>query len=128
METKNLLQNLLKLQALEFGEAEEREMEKQIAELRVGIPLPILGHYDRLRERGKKGVAAVRNQVCTGCHMRVPRASVIYLMQGTDIQVCESCGAYLYLPDSEKAGSAEVHPVGKPVAKLTARKEMAHAV
>jgi len=26
----------------------------------------------RLMARGKKGLAAVRNQVCTGCHMRVP--------------------------------------------------------
>ena len=68
----NVLQDLLKLQALEFGETADKKTEAQAAELRGKIPQPIIGHYDRLRVRGKKGVAVVRNQVCTGCHMHVP--------------------------------------------------------
>ena len=55
------IQNLLKLQSIEFGD--EKGTAKQIAELRSGIPEPILGHYDRLRARDKRGVAFVRNQV-----------------------------------------------------------------
>src|ERR1035438_4977367 len=95
-----LLQNLIKLQSLEFGEIREKNAEATIAELRGKIPPQIIAHYDRLLARGKKGVAAVRNQVCTGCHMRVPIGVVATLMHETDIQICESCGRYLYLSDS----------------------------
>jgi len=94
-----VLQNLLKLQALEFGETAEKSVEAHAAELRGLIPQPVIGHYDRLRVRGKKGVALVRNQVCTGCHMHVPIGQITVLMRGEDIQLCESCGRYLYLPD-----------------------------
>ena len=95
----NILHNLLKLQALEFGEAATKSVEAQAAELRGNIPQPILGHYDRLRVRGKKGLAVVRNQVCTGCHMRVPIGQITMLMRGEDVQLCESCGRYICLPD-----------------------------
>ena len=107
MNTKLLLDSLLKLQSLEFDEtgfdgAPEKEIDKRIATLRLQIPLPILNHYDRLGARGKKGVAAVRHQTCTGCHVQVTKAVVINLMHGEDIQVCENCGRYLYLPESDE--------------------------
>ena len=95
---KELLQNLLKLQDLEFAEVSDSGTETAIAKLRKKIPRPILEHYDRLTDRGKKGVAAVRHQVCMGCHMRIPMGAVITLMHATDIQTCENCGRYLYLP------------------------------
>jgi predicted nucleic acid-binding Zn-ribbon protein len=118
MNIKQLLQNLLKLQALEFDEVEEPEKEKRIAELRVRIPPPILGHYDRMRVRGKKGVRAVRNQNCMGCHLQVPRATVVNLMHAEDIQVCENCGTYLYLPSPE---GVEAAPEVKPAKKAPGR-------
>jgi hypothetical protein len=97
-----LIKNLLKLQSLEFDGPVGPDMEKQMAELRAEIPPPILGHYDRLLARGKKGTAAIRNEVCTGCHMHVPRNVVLTLMHGEDIQLCENCGRYLYLPEQSE--------------------------
>jgi predicted nucleic acid-binding Zn-ribbon protein len=96
---KELIDNLLKLQQLDFNESAEARSEDRTAKLRAKIPAPILAHYDRLVARGKKGVAAVRNQVCTGCHMQVPLAVTMTLMHGDDIQICESCGRYLYLAE-----------------------------
>ncbi len=93
-----VLQNLLKLQAIEFDEPPVDDYDAKVAELRREIPQPVLGHYDRLRARGKKGVAVVRNQVCTGCHMQQPLAKVMIVMRDEDIQLCDSCGRYLYLP------------------------------
>lgn len=107
------IQNLLKLQSIEFGE--EKGTEKQITELRTIIPEPILGHYDRLRVRDKKGVALVRNQVCTGCHMRLPIGVIATLMQDRDIQLCDSCGRYLYL-EIQATVSEPAVPV-KPIRK-----------
>lgn len=107
--SKRLLESLLKLQSLEFDEAQRDEatkkIDQQIAELRLIIPLPILNHYDRMTVRGKRGVAAVRRQTCTGCHVQVTRATVMNLMHGRDIQVCENCGRYLYLDKSESTVS-----------------------
>jgi len=118
----SILQNLLKLQALEFGETADKSVEAHTAELRGNIPQPIVSHYDRLRIRGKKGVALVRNQVCTGCHMHVPIGQITVLMRGEDVQLCESCGRYLYLPDAAEteamaraeAAKTTVKPAAKP--------------
>ena len=108
---KELLQNLIQLQSLEFGGDEKEKAAAALAELRAKIPSQILGHYDRLVARGKKGLAAVRGQVCTGCHMSLPVGVITTLMRGDDIQLCDSCGRYLYLAEATKAD------VPKPAAK-----------
>jgi predicted nucleic acid-binding Zn-ribbon protein len=112
-----LLQNLIKLQSLEFDEIADPNAEAVIAELRAKIPFQILGHYDRLAAKGKKGITLVRDQVCTGCHMRVPIGGVMALKHGEDIQLCENCGRYLYLAPAapaEPAKSAEATTESKP--------------
>ena len=116
-----VIHNLLKLQALEFGETANKSVEAQTAELRGNIPQPIVSHYDRLRVRGKKGVAVVRNQVCTGCHMHVPIGQITMLMRGEDVQLCESCGRYLYLPDQAETEAMARLEAAKPVAKVAAK-------
>ncbi len=71
--------------------------EKRITELRAQIPAPILKHYDRLADRGKKGVALLQHQTCSACHISVPLATVLELSHGNDVRICDSCGRYLYL-------------------------------
>jgi hypothetical protein len=119
---KELFRNLLKLQELQFDSPGGSTAEAAISQLRKKIPLPILEHYDRLAVRGKKGVAIVRNQVCTGCHMRIPIGAINTLLHGEDIQMCETCGRYLYLPPETppqpvEAAPAPAKPAAKPAAK-----------
>ena len=123
-----LLQNLVKLQSLEFGEIKEKKADATIAELRGKIPPQIIAHYDRLMAKGKKGVTAVRNQVCTGCHMRVPIGVVTTLMHDTDIQICESCGRYLYLSDTPQATAPAEPAKPKPARKARSSKRSVHMV
>ena len=101
---------LLDLQKLEFGADADSAATKAAAEkLRAAVPPQILGHYDRLRARGKKGLALVReNKVCVECHMQVPIGTVITIMKGEDIQLCGNCGRYLYV--AEKAPEAAPEP------------------
>jgi predicted nucleic acid-binding Zn-ribbon protein len=106
-----LLQNLIKLQAIEFEETTEKSAGATIAELRGRIPPQIIGHYDRLVAQGKKGVTAVRGEVCASCHIRVPIGAITTLKRGEDIQLCENCGRYLYLPDTTEA---EIPPPAAP--------------
>ena len=126
-----VLQNLLKLQGLEFGGALDTAAEAQAAELRGLIPQPFLGHYDRLRARDKKGVALVRNQVCTGCHMRQPLGKITIVMRGEDIQLCDSCGRYLYVeeaaPAAVPAAAPEHAEAPKKTRKARKAKELAAA-
>src|SRR5882724_2445813 len=92
---KNILQNLYTLQTLE---SEKKPAASEIATLRAGIPQAMLRNYDRMRVKGRKGIALVRNHVCTNCRIQVPVAVTASLMNGTLIQVCGNCNHYLYLP------------------------------
>jgi len=105
---KNIIENLLELQTIEFGGAAGAKTTQRRAELRAQIPAQILAHYDRLQARGKKGVSVINHQVCTACHVQVPQNTVLTLMHGTDIQICENCGRYLCLPE-------QVAPAKPPV-------------
>jgi predicted nucleic acid-binding Zn-ribbon protein len=120
-----LMRVLIELQSLEFEETIQPNIEERIAKLRAKIPKPILSHYDRLGDQGKKGVAPLRNQTCTGCHMRVPLAVVFTLKHGEDICLCDNCGRYIYLPEI----AAEDGAVASPKAAVkNSRKQLAHAL
>ena len=114
-----VIQTLLKIQALEFSEVPDPTSPAQIQELRTQVPTQILAHYDRLRIRGKKGVAIVRNKSCTGCHMQQPIGIITVLMRNEDIQLCDSCGRYLFLPPESEAPVAEPVIAVKSAAKTT---------
>jgi len=121
-----LLQNLIKLQSLEFGGIDDKKTEAAKTELRTKIPSQILAHYDRIVVKGKKGITLVRDQVCTGCHMRVPIGAVLSLKHGEDIQLCESCGRYLYLaPETEAVPAA---PTASPKQVKKTRKSRKSAL
>jgi predicted nucleic acid-binding Zn-ribbon protein len=125
-----LMQILLKLQAAKFDESTEELSETAQAEMRAKVPPQILGHYDRLLARGKKGVAVVRNQVCTGCHMRIPIGVINTLMQGQDIQLCDNCGRYLHLaPEQTQAPAvaAEGPATPKKATRTRKKKVVEHA-
>lgn len=130
-----VMSTLLELQTLEFNETTGDDKASQIAALRTRIPPPILGHYDRLVARGKKGVAAVRGQVCAGCHMRLPIGTVNTLMKCEDIQLCDSCGRYLYMAEVAEVAEVAAAPVTaapevpvKPARKPRKRKVLENAV
>jgi len=120
-----LMQNLLNLQTLEFSETKDKNSAGMIAALRAKIPPQIVVHYDRFQVRGKKGIAAVINQVCAGCHMRLPLGVIITLKRGLDIQLCDSCGRYLYLPE-EAEGPLPTKPIGAKPDYIATRKPKNH--
>lgn len=103
-----IIDNLLELQTLDFT---ERKDAAAAAAVRAKVPAQILAHYDRLVARGKKGVAVVNHQVCTACHVTVPRAVELVLMRGEDIRLCGNCGRYLSLPRNTAPAPAVLPPV-----------------
>jgi predicted nucleic acid-binding Zn-ribbon protein len=119
------IKSMIELQTLECNEVASPDAEKRIASLRATIPQPFLAHYDRLMSKGKKGVAALHNQVCTGCHMRVPLATYVDLVADTDVRLCDNCGRYLYLQEVPAATPAPA-PAPKKAAKAS-RRQLVHA-
>jgi predicted nucleic acid-binding Zn-ribbon protein len=115
-----VMQALVELQTIEFGPDSESSAVKDAAEkLRAKVPPQILGHYDRLRARGKKGLALVRdNRVCAECHMQVPVGVVGTVMKGEDIQLCGNCGRYLFVLEKP----VEPTPAAAPAPPKPARK------
>jgi hypothetical protein len=99
---KSTMENLFALQALQLqsGPA-QRNREGAIEALRKSIPSQVLTHYDRLVAQGKKGVAVVRNGVCTQCHISVAIGALAGLAQEGDVRTCGNCGRYLFLPPNE---------------------------
>ena len=81
----------------------------------------ILGHYDRLKSRGKKSVALVRHGVCTGCQMRLASGVYAALLRDEDIAMCDTCARYLLLV-RELPPVAEPPAVARPAAKRGRRK------
>ena len=93
-----IIEQLLLLQNLELGESNETP-ESQA--LRKQIPAKELLTYDKLRRRGKKGVALARNGVCSACHIRMPIGKIASLMMGTTVMTCDHCGSFLYLSQEQ---------------------------
>ena len=100
---KRILQDLFRLQALDIRGLSREKSEAK--DLRAGIPVEVLNTYDRARARGRKGVAILRERVCTNCRMQSPIAVTLALMAGA-VQVCGNCGLYLCL-DPEASASPQ---------------------
>lgn len=120
-----VLEILLQLQDLELGPRADSPATRREAEaLRRQVPVPILGHYDRLVTRGKKAVALVRHGVCTGCQMKLPSGLYAKLLRQDDVCVCDNCARYL-VPAPETPPSAEAPAA--PAAQRAARRRRTSA-
>jgi hypothetical protein len=125
---KQMLDNLLRLQNLELG-IERSPDGVGSEELRQKIPAQVLQHYDRLRLRGKKGIAYARHGVCGQCHMQVAVGLQAMLRRMDNLYRCENCGCYLYVQDEpEPMTVLEMPPRSvKPARRGRPRKIHAHA-
>lgn len=121
--TMKQIELLKELQDIEFLARKTAEEKARAAELRQTIPAPLLGHYDRLAARGKKGVAVVLRTptggVCGGCRMRLPTGVYAKLLRDDDIAMCDNCARYLLLAPEEAAPA--------PAPETTRRKNAARA-
>ena len=65
-------------------------------ELRAHVPTAILGHFDRMLAQKKTGIAPLRNGVCGGCHIRIPRAHIAGIRGSHELDVCDQCSTFIY--------------------------------
>jgi hypothetical protein len=117
---KQIMESLIELQKIQLADGYSGETPK-VKKLRALVPEPILGHFDRLIARGKKGVAYVRAGVCSECHLRLSSGSMGSLLHPEEIHICDNCGRYL-LPAAAPEPPVEAAPTRKPRAKALAHR------
>lgn len=82
-------------------------LDAEIENVRQLLPTAITHHYDQCRSRKKPAIAPVRRGICGGCHLSMTRSSYANLHRSSGaLHVCENCGVFIYLDESEAAGSA----------------------
>ena len=128
---RQIMEKLLALQKLALDTKPLTPDHKaEVLKLREQVPAPILGHFDRLIARGKKGVAIARNGACGECHLRLPSGPLSALAYTNEVHLCDNCGRYLYLPENEPLGLTDSPPLanapGRTVAGRTRKKALAH--
>lgn len=112
---KNVMLKLLEAQTTLLRDRENATEHPEVVEqLRATVPAPVLAHYLRLVAQGRKGVAVVRNGVCTQCHIRLPSSLAAVLVKEDDLHMCEQCGAFLILDPNAAPVAA---PIEKPAPK-----------
>lgn len=123
--TMKEIELLQELQDIELLSRKSAELKARAAELRCLVPAPLLGHYDRLMVRGKKGVAYVRHGVCGGCRMRLASGANAQLLRDEDIVMCDNCARYLL---AAKDPEPEVLPARKKTATKRRKPKAASTV
>jgi hypothetical protein len=112
-----IMESLITLQAIQLTPGRQTSaVKEEIAKLRSDVPEGILGHFDRLLARRKKGVAIARNNVCSECHLKISSGTWANLSHRRDIHLCESCGRYLHLPPQNPT---DLPQVSSPSPKVT---------
>jgi len=81
-----------------------------IESLRAEISPSVLAHHDRLRARGRKSVAEVRNGVCSGCHVGLSIGTVAAVKHQSSLLKCENCGRFIFLAGDGLAAAPAPEP------------------
>lgn len=136
-QSQNVLQWLKELTQLEAeksritkAKAALGDLPQKIEAVRNLLPTSILSYHDALKARGRRSVAPVRNGVCCGCHLAVPRGTALDLRRSNgELTVCNNCGVFIYLAEEEQqpAAVATAAKVSKP-RKKAVKKVAAAAV
>lgn len=102
-------EQLIKSQEDELNNSKE-SLNKQLAEyqskldnlkieenkITPNLDQEILFKFERIIQRNSEGIVAVRNGVCTGCHMILPAQFANIVHVGDDIMFCPYCSRILY--------------------------------
>ncbi len=76
------------------------ELQSQEDALTPGMDTEILFKFQRIIKRNSEGIVAVRNGVCTGCHMILPGQFANEVHQGENIMFCPYCSRILFYEES----------------------------
>lgn len=82
--------------------AELESLEARENEISPSLDQEILFKFQRIIQRNAEGIVAVKNMVCTGCHMILPAQFANIVREGDNIMFCPYCSRILYYEESDE--------------------------
>ncbi len=86
-------------QEIDSYKKEHSDLEKKEAEISKDLDQEIVYKFQRIIQRNTEGIVAVRNGVCTGCHMILPAQFANEVHDGEKILFCPYCSRILFHED-----------------------------
>jgi mannitol/fructose-specific phosphotransferase system IIA component (Ntr-type) len=127
---KNVLNQLIQLQELDFALAEERasfskmplaKLEESIATILATLPAEVAERFQRLRKRYPLAVVPILHGTCPSCAMALPLALVNEVRAAEQLHNCPHCGRFLYFPETVARQPKKKHDSERPAAAGIAR-------
>ncbi len=91
---------------LESYNKELNSLKKSEDKITPDLDQEILFKFQRIIQRNSEGIVAVKNGVCTGCHMILPAQFANTVREGENINFCPYCSRILFY---EETGEEEVY-------------------
>lgn len=82
--------------------SEIADLQNQEEKIIPGLDQEILFKFQRIIQRNAEGIVAVKNGVCTGCHMILPGQFANEVREGESILFCPYCSRILYYEASSE--------------------------
>lgn len=92
-------------QEMDSYKSQLAELNAQEQEMSEGIDSEIIFKFQRIIQRNRKGIVAVKGKVCDGCHMILPAQFANEVHKGEKILFCPYCSRILYYEDAEEDSS-----------------------
>ncbi len=84
-----------------------KALEDKEKEITPGLDSEIVYKFQRIIQRNSEGIVAVKNGVCTGCHMILPAQFANEVHEGEKILFCPYCSRILYHQEIAEGEEAE---------------------
>ncbi len=81
-------------------DSELNKLKKDEDKITPALDQEILFKFQRIIQRNSEGIVAVRNGVCTGCHMILPAQFANLVREGDSINFCPYCSRILFYEES----------------------------
>ena len=85
---------------LQKYDSELNSLKKDEDKITPDLDQEILFKFQRIIQRNSEGIVAVRNGVCTGCHMILPAQFANLVREGDSINFCPYCSRILFYEES----------------------------
>lgn len=78
------------------------KLQKDADKIITGLDPEIVFKFERIIRRNSEGIVAVKNKVCTGCHMILPAQFVNEVRKDDKINFCPYCSRILFYEESSE--------------------------
>ena len=92
--------------------AELAELQAEEDKITPNIGQEDLFKFQRIIQRNSEGIVAVRNGVCTGCHMILPANFANQVREGENIKYCPYCSRILYYEEVSEDQQEDFFNIG----------------